>query len=130
MPRCLLDLIGRLSVGRKLILIYALDLSAVIFISTILISEKFIAIDFARKEIVGNEYIAALREATLGVLARARKRADDVLATEERYGTARGDLGSRDLARALAATLAGQPAPLPTPRRPFRNIAWRSTCRR
>jgi diguanylate cyclase (GGDEF)-like protein/PAS domain S-box-containing protein len=111
MPRCLLDLIGRLSVGRKLILIYALDLSAVIFISTILISEKFIAIDFARKEIVGNEYIAALREATLGVMASGTKAAD-VLATEERYGTARGDLGSRDLARALAATLAGQPAPL------------------
>ncbi|MEF8697907.1 MAG: EAL domain-containing protein [Candidatus Accumulibacter sp. UW20] len=113
MRRCLLDLIGRLSVGRKLILIYALDLSAVIFISTILISEKFIAIDFARKEIVGNAYIAALREATLGVLAKGMKApaAADVLAAEERYGTARGDLGSRDLASKLAATLAGQSAP-------------------
>ena len=37
-------LIGRLSVGRKLILIYALDLTAVIFVSGILINEKFIAI--------------------------------------------------------------------------------------
>lgn len=33
-------LIGRLSVGRKLILIYALDLTAVIFVSGILINEK------------------------------------------------------------------------------------------
>jgi len=56
-------LIGRLSVGRKLILIYALDLTAVIFVSGILINEKFIAIDFARKEIVGNQYIAVVREA-------------------------------------------------------------------
>ena len=44
-------------------LIYALDLTAVIFVSGILINEKFIAIDFARKEIVGNQYIAVVREA-------------------------------------------------------------------
>jgi diguanylate cyclase (GGDEF)-like protein/PAS domain S-box-containing protein len=56
-------LIGRLSVSRKLILIYALDLTAVIFVSGILINEKFIAIDFARKEIVGNQYISVVREA-------------------------------------------------------------------
>lgn len=55
--------IGRLSVGRKLILIYVLDLTAVIFVSGILINEKFIAIDFARKEIVGNQYISAVRAA-------------------------------------------------------------------
>jgi len=59
----LMRLIGRLSVGRKLILIYALDLTAVIFVSGILINEKFIAIDFARKEIVGNQYISVVREA-------------------------------------------------------------------
>ncbi|MFT3848205.1 MAG: EAL domain-containing protein [Propionivibrio sp.] len=58
----LVRLIGRLSVGRKLILIYALDLTAVIFVSGILINEKFIAIDFARKEIVGNQYISVVRE--------------------------------------------------------------------
>ena len=55
-------LIGRLSVSRKLILIYALDLSAVIFVSTILINEKFIAINFAKQEIVGNTYIARLTD--------------------------------------------------------------------
>lgn len=56
-------LIGRLSVSRKLILIYALDLTAVIFVSGILINEKFIAIDFVRKEIVGNTYISVVRDA-------------------------------------------------------------------
>ena len=37
-------LIGKLSVSRKLVLIYFLDLSAVIFVSSILINEKFIRI--------------------------------------------------------------------------------------
>jgi hypothetical protein len=39
-------LIGGLSVGRKLSLIYLLDLTAVIFISGILINEKYISINF------------------------------------------------------------------------------------
>jgi len=68
----LMRLIGRLSVGRKLILIYALDLTAVIFVSGILINEKFIAIDFARKEIVGNQYIAVVREALFAPLGDER----------------------------------------------------------
>ena len=53
--------LGRLSVARKLLLIYLLDLTAVIFISGILINEKFIAIDFGRKEKAGAAYIAQLR---------------------------------------------------------------------
>ena len=53
-------LLSRLSVGRKLMLIYVLDLTAVIFVSSILINEKFIAIDFTRKEIAGNSYVAAM----------------------------------------------------------------------
>ena len=57
--------IGKLTVGRKLALIYLLDLSAVIFISGILINEKYIAIDFSRKEMAGNEYIAVIRDALL-----------------------------------------------------------------
>jgi len=107
MYRFILDLIGRLSVSRKLMLIYALDLSAVIFVSTILINEKFIAIDFARKEIVGNEYIAAVREVTLNVVASGQKgsAAANVLAAEDRFGTARGDLGCRELAIVLAEQL-------------------------
>jgi diguanylate cyclase (GGDEF)-like protein/PAS domain S-box-containing protein len=59
--RVLAASLARLGVGRKLALIYLLDLTAVIFISGILIEEKFIAIDFARKEVAGNAYIRALR---------------------------------------------------------------------
>jgi len=107
MYRFMLDLIGRLSVSRKLMLIYALDLSAVIFVSTILINEKFIAIDFARKEIVGNEYIAQVREASLGAVASGLPGSASaaVLAAEARFGTLRGDLGSQDLAQTLADSL-------------------------
>ncbi len=60
-------LIGRLPVGRKLLLIYLLDLSAVIYVSSILINEKFIAINFARKEIAGNLYIAEVRDVLLAL---------------------------------------------------------------
>ncbi|PLY40927.1 hypothetical protein CSZ94_18365 [Janthinobacterium sp. ROICE36] len=58
-------MIGKLTVGCKLVLIYLLDLSAVIFISAILINEKYIAIDFSRKEMAGNADIAAIRDALL-----------------------------------------------------------------
>ena len=64
-------LAGSLSVGRKLALIYFLDLTTVIFISGILIHEKYIAIDFARKELVGNQYIAVVRDALLSVVQPA-----------------------------------------------------------
>jgi hypothetical protein len=57
--------LSRLSVGRKLLVIYLLDLSAVIFISGILINEKFIAIDFGRKEMAGAAYIDRMRTALL-----------------------------------------------------------------
>ena len=58
----------RLSVGRKLTLIYLLDLSAVIFISGILIHEKYLAIDFARLEIVGTAYTEVVRQNLMHVL--------------------------------------------------------------
>ncbi|WP_311224248.1 MULTISPECIES: EAL domain-containing protein [unclassified Acidovorax] len=58
--------LGRLSVGRKLMLIYLLDLTAVIYVSGILIHEKFLAIDFARKEIVGTAYASVVRDALMG----------------------------------------------------------------
>ncbi len=94
--------IGRLSVGRKLILIYALDLSAVIFVSGILINEKFIAIDFARKEVVGNQYIAVVRDALIG-LPSARPVGDQLRQAEAAYGHG---LESRQLADDFAALLA------------------------
>ncbi len=59
--------LGRLSVGRKLLVIYLLDLTAVIFISGILINEKFIAIDFGRKEMAGMAYIERLRPTLMAV---------------------------------------------------------------
>jgi len=59
------QMIGKLSVSRKLTLIYLLDLSAVIFVSSILINEKYIAINFARNEIEGNSYISAIQGALL-----------------------------------------------------------------
>ena len=67
MRHLLARLLGRLSVSRKLMLIYLLDLSAVIYVSSILINEKYLAIDFARKEVQGNAYIAAVREGMLDV---------------------------------------------------------------
>lgn len=65
MRHLLVRMLARLSVGRKLMLIYLLDLTAVIYISGILINEKFIAIDFARKELAGNAYIASARDALI-----------------------------------------------------------------
>jgi hypothetical protein len=55
--------LSKLSVGRKLLLIYLLDLCAVIFVSGILVNEKYLAIDFAQKEIRGNAYIRVLADA-------------------------------------------------------------------
>ncbi|MBK1679326.1 EAL domain-containing protein [Rhodocyclus tenuis] len=107
----LLRLISRLSVGRKLMLIYLLDLSAVIFVSGILVNEKFIAIDFARKEIVGNAYIASVRDAFVaagGTLAsvpsasESKTLATAVERTEQNLGA---ELGSSDVASAFAGAL-------------------------
>jgi len=99
--------IGRLSVGRKLILIYALDLSAVIFVSGILISEKFIAIDFARKEVVGNQYIAVVRDTLVG-LHGAQPAVDKLRLAEAGYG---GGMDSRELADQLATLLEAPTGP-------------------
>ena len=70
MWRPLLRLIGRLTVGRKLALIYFLDLTTVVFISGILINEKYIAINFSRKEQVGLDFIAQVCDGLLAVVER------------------------------------------------------------
>ncbi|GAA5167467.1 hypothetical protein GCM10025770_26160 [Viridibacterium curvum] len=62
---------GRLSVGRKLTLIYLLDLTAVIYISGILIHEKYLAIDFARKEISGTIYAESVRQNLMDAFGNA-----------------------------------------------------------
>src|SRR3989344_4501782 len=107
--------LGRLSVGRKLMLIYLLDLSAVIYVSSILIHEKYVAIDFTRKEIVGTTYAAVLRDGLMGqfldasqqpplagdVIARltgVRKAYDEQLRTQEvgeRFSMVLGQLAAK-----------------------------------
>ena len=102
-------LLGRLSVGRKLLLIFLLDMSAVIYISSILVNEKYLAIDFARKEQAGTAYISALQPALLGSAAAVAlgqplpvDAAADVLQAEQRFGAG---MGSGELAEAFAESL-------------------------
>lgn len=113
--------LGRLSVGRKLMLIYLLDLTAVIYVSGILIHEKYLAIDFARKEVVGTTYAAVVRDALMGQfapggsqplvlpgvqqrLAEVRARHDDMLHT--------GDAAQRFADTLQAMPEAGSGAPM------------------
>ncbi|RKP46543.1 EAL domain-containing protein [Pararobbsia silviterrae] len=79
-------LLARLSVGRKLLLIYLLDLTAVIYISGILIHEKYIAIDFAQKEIAGNVYVSAVRGGLIDI-ARVGAGESDVTARLRAFET-------------------------------------------
>ena len=100
-------IIGALTVGRKLALIYFLDLSAVIFISGILIHEKFIAINFAEKEMLGNLYIVEVRDALFSLApATAIKTRTDaaqtVLQAQARFGN---DMGSEHLSGEFAQAL-------------------------
>ncbi len=71
-----ISILGRLSVGKKLLLIYLLDLTAVIYISSILIN--YIAINFARDELRGNAYIATARDGLIDVALVGASGATDV----------------------------------------------------
>ena len=82
-------------------------MSAVAFISGILIHEKYIAIDFARKEIAGNAYFAETRGALLDLAsspstaiapAVLQRHAATVLEAEQRHGP---DMGSAELNRSF-----------------------------
>ena len=81
--------LGRLSVGRKLMLIYLLDLTAVIYVSSILIHEKNEAIDFTRKETVGTAYASVVRDGLMGQFLQAPGAAPSVLAVQERLSAMR-----------------------------------------
>ena len=126
-PGLVSRLLGRLSVGRKLMLIYLLDLTAVIFVSGILINEKFIAIDFAKKEVAGNAYISGIRDGIVDIasagngdaqaLARLQVRAGEFEAAERMHGAGMdsGDISARlaNRLRALQAQgLDGSEAPV------------------
>ncbi|HTK00608.1 MAG TPA: EAL domain-containing protein [Bordetella sp.] len=114
-------LLARLKVGRKLLLIYLLDLSAVVFISGILIHEKYLSIDFSNKEILGSAYVATVRDALIDVsLAStgqpvppaALARMDGALAdAEARYGPRMESARLYENLRAALATLAREPLP-------------------
>ena len=80
-----LRFVGRLPVGRKLLLIYLLDLSAVIYVSGILINEKYIAINFARKEVAGSAYIAEVRDVLTGLRVPIVLAADGGLSLENAF---------------------------------------------
>ncbi|MGF6596685.1 diguanylate cyclase (GGDEF)-like protein/PAS domain S-box-containing protein [Paraburkholderia sp. GAS448] len=112
-------LLARLRVGRKLLLIYLLDLTAVVYISGILIHEKYIAIDFSNKEIVGNAYVRTVRDALVDVaLAGAGQppsaasfveAADGLAKAEGRYGANMESAALNQRVRAALEVLAQQP---------------------
>jgi len=81
--------LGRLSVSRKLTLIYLLDLTAVIFVSGILISEKYLAIDFARKELVGVSYTNAVRDVLMPQVGTPSLNQADITAARHRLASQR-----------------------------------------
>ncbi|PXW24855.1 EAL domain-containing protein [Paraburkholderia caballeronis] len=111
-------LLARLRVGRKLLLIYLLDLSAVVYISGILIHEKYLSIDFSDKEIVGNAYVRVVREALADVaLAGAEQKpaaqtladAQNTLAdAEKQYGAQMQSAALNARVRTALAVLARQ----------------------
>ena len=110
--------LGKLSVGKKLMLIYLLDLTAVIFVSSILIQEKYLAIDFARKELVGARYTDAVRlslqtafldpaprPAAQAAMQQAREQSDALFRSanlSQRFVSALGDSSQDARARTLA----------------------------
>lgn len=102
--------LGRLSVGRKLMLIYLLDLTAVIYVSGILIHEKFLAIDFTRKEIVGAAYTEVVRQSLMSVFVSPTEARPHAQASAVRLSDIRQqhdeDLGTADIAGRFVASLA------------------------
>jgi hypothetical protein len=60
-------MLHKLRLAHRLLLIYLLSFLAVAVLAYGLIAEKNIAIDFARKELRGNAYVAVVRDALLAV---------------------------------------------------------------
>jgi len=118
--------LGRLSVSRKLTLIYLLDLTAVIYISGILIHEKYLAIDFTRKEIVGVAYNDSVRNLLLTALQpyppEATRQQAELLQFEHQRKTHDADLKSAEASSAVMASqqaLTGGGASTPVALAPF-----------
>jgi diguanylate cyclase (GGDEF)-like protein/PAS domain S-box-containing protein len=114
-------MLARLRVGRKLLLIYLLDLSAVVFISGILIHEKYIAIDFSDKEIVGNAYLHTVRDTLVDVAfigagkrlspSALRQDAERLAVAERQYGAQMQSAALNERVRDTLDALAAQPQP-------------------
>ncbi|MBC7906685.1 MAG: hypothetical protein H7Y60_08065, partial [Rhodospirillaceae bacterium] len=94
-------MISRISVSGKLLLIYALDMVAVIFLGFSLAEEKYIAINFARKELAGTAYIEAARD-TLFVIADEKPAKAALVTAMAALERAEQDHGSDMSSRAAA----------------------------
>ncbi len=80
-------MLSRIRVSYKLLLIYALDMVAVVFFGFSLAEEKYISINFARKELAGSAYISAARDTLFAVAdyeAAGRDDADKAMVLQER----------------------------------------------
>lgn len=103
-------MISRISVSGKLLLIYALDMIAVIFLGFSLAEEKYISINFARKEVAGNAYIDAARDALFTIAEHGTLTLPHLAALERADATYGTEMASRaeldallEAGRALAA---------------------------
>jgi len=112
-------MLSRIKVSHKLLLIYALDMIAVIFLGFSLAEEKYLSINFARRELVGIDYIASAREALFAVLAPEpsptllSERVQALREAEARLGEGMeaGPLVDTAVAATLAIDHGGQTAP-------------------
>jgi PAS domain S-box-containing protein len=73
-----LQFLSKLTIGRKLALIGAMFALPLAFLLYSVIAEKSIAIDFARKEISGNHFLAALTTAQMALQRGTATRLDEV----------------------------------------------------
>ena len=101
--RSVSDFLGRLGVGRKLMLIYLLDLTAVIYICGILLHEKYIAINFTQQQITGISYTAVVRDAMLQPFLPPQSTGAASEIATQRLATARNTYDSR-----LGTTISSQ----------------------
>ncbi|BAE49915.1 ATP-binding protein [Paramagnetospirillum magneticum] len=88
-------MISRISVSGKLLLIYALDMVAVIFLGFSLAEEKYISINFARKEVAGNVYIDTVRDALFAIAEDGTVTVGQLAALERAEGLYGPEMSSR-----------------------------------
>ena len=98
---------SRLKIGGRLYLVFALFLVPVVYLLYSVITEKNISIEFARKELVGNTYLTALRDfqldlhATLRDSAARDRLAKEIAGLAELESHTGAGMDSADMARIL-----------------------------